>query len=70
MAHLDDVSEARVFAPLVLDELPGLRLPAAQQGRLLLELLSWWPLKLKDRRLLQQTTPSFQTETKVLRWDH
>lgn len=48
-AHLDDVSKARVFPPLVLDEFPGLGLLAAQLGRLLLELLSWLALKLQHR---------------------
>lgn len=46
---LDNVSEAGVFAFLVLDELHGLRLLTAQLGRLLLKLVSGCTFKLEMR---------------------
>lgn len=44
--YLDDVSETRVFALLVLDELQGLRLLTAQLRRLFLKLVSSCTFKL------------------------
>ena len=44
--YLDEVSEAGVFALLVLDQLQGLRLLTAQLRRLLLKLLPRRTLKL------------------------
>lgn len=48
--YLYNVSEARVFALFVLDELQSLRLLAAHLGRLLLKLLSISTLKLEKKK--------------------
>lgn len=60
-AYLDDVSETRVFALLVLDELQGLRLLAAQLGRLFLKLVSSSTFKLETRPAVNTLT----TRTRV-----
>lgn len=55
-AYPDDLGEARVFAPFVLDELVGLRQLAAQLGRVFLKLLSSRAFKLKQASLLTSRT--------------